>query len=194
MKKGVSLTIVLGLIGIIFILLVLYAGKTFTGNVVKDTCTSPYIYIGGNCCLDKDNNQVCDEDEGPTSIIRAVEAEEDCSIDRKLTCAGKRISNNKITIKLRNDQSGIFSPTLIEITNAGKTGCKKTFQGKVEDGFDYQKDKEYEIDCAIDENYVDSLITIKGFTYEKSQVKGPAIMPYTIWDFETDGHISGMVQ
>ena len=101
---------------------------------------------------------------------------------------------NLIQIKLRNDQSGIFSPTSIEFTNAGKSGCKKTFSGKVGDGFDYQQSRQYDIECELDQSYLNSLITVKGTTYERNKIKGPALMPYTIWEFETEGHISGFVE
>lgn len=185
-KKVVSiLAILVGIILIIFI------GRSITGNVVKNTCDSPYIYVGGECCLDKDNNKICDNDEKPTSMIRAIDAREDCSIDRKLTCTWKKISNNKVQIKFRNDQSGTFSVTSIELSNVGKTGCKQVYSGKVEDGFDYQNTKQFDLDCQFSEDYIDSLIVVKGIVYEKTKANGPSVMPYTVWTFESDGHISG---
>jgi hypothetical protein len=30
------------------------------------TCNTPYILVGGSCCLDKDNNSICDKDETKT--------------------------------------------------------------------------------------------------------------------------------
>jgi len=191
--KKVGVYAIIGLIGVIVILLI-YFGGSITGNVVKDTCTSPYIYVGGDCCLDKDNNKICDEDETPNSMIRAVDSKEECVIDRKLTCTWKRISANKIQIKLRNDQAGIFSPYSIEFSNVGKGGCKATFSGAVENGFDYQKDKQYDIECDFDENYINSLIVVKGMVYEKSKVRGPALTPYNTLEFATEGHINGFVE
>ncbi|MDD5651182.1 MAG: hypothetical protein PHF86_12335 [Candidatus Nanoarchaeia archaeon] len=188
MKKRVGISIV---VSIIIIMLIFFIGKGITGNVVKNTCDSPYIYVGGNCCLDKDNNKICDSDEKPTSMIRAIDAKESCSVDRKLTCTWKRISDNKVSIKFRNDQSGIFSVTSIELSNVGKNGCKQVFSGKVEDGFDYQREKQYDLECSFTEDYIDSLIIVKGITYERSKGNGPSIMPYTTWTFESDGHISG---
>lgn len=35
-----------------------------TGQVVKQiTCNKPYILVGDDCCLDKDDNSICDKDE-----------------------------------------------------------------------------------------------------------------------------------
>lgn len=192
MKKRVGISILVAVIIIAAAILFLRGG--ITGNVVKDTCTSPYIYIGGNCCLDENDNKICDSDENPSTYIRAVDAKDECVIDRRFTCTWKKISNNLIQIRLRNDKSGIFSPTSIEFSGVGKNGCKKTFSGTVEYGFDYQKSEEYSIECDFSENYINSLITIKGMTYERNSIKGPSLMPYTIWEFETEGHISGFVE
>lgn len=32
-------------------------------NSNQTICNSPYIQIGNECCLDKDNNKICDQDE-----------------------------------------------------------------------------------------------------------------------------------
>lgn len=192
MEKRVGISILLAVIIIAMAILFLRGG--ITGNIIKSTCDKPYIFVGGKCCLDKNANSICDSDENPSSMIRAVEAKEECVIDRKFTCTWKKISNNLIQIKIRNDQSGIFSPISIEFSGVGKNGCKKTFPGTVETGFDYQQSKEYSIECDFSENYIDSLITIKGMTYERSKMNGPSLMPYTILDFKTEGHISGFVE
>ncbi len=194
MKKRVGVSILVAVIIIAIAIFFLRGG--ITGNIVKSTCNKPYIFVGGNCCLDKNANNICDSDENPGSgsMIRAVDAKEECVVNQKLECTWKKISKNLIQIKIRNDQSGIFSPTSIEFTNVGDNGCKKTFSGAVEDGFDYQQSKQYDVECNFDQNYIDSIIVIKGTTYEKNEIKGPALMPYTIWAFQTEGHISGFVE
>ena len=52
------------------------------------TCNKPYLLVGSECCLDKDDNSICDKDETITSNIedRSVES------DNKLTNDDK--SNN----------------------------------------------------------------------------------------------------
>ncbi len=57
----------------ILILIIVISGcgnqEVITGNVVRETydeffCKSPYIeYQKGSCCLDNDNNGICEEDD-----------------------------------------------------------------------------------------------------------------------------------
>lgn len=194
MEKRVASSLNIIITVALLIIVALFIGKTFTGNVVQDTCKAPYTFIGGDCCLDKDNNGVCDDDEAITGNVISRIVEEECEIKDRLTCAGKKIEQGLITLRLRNDKSGIFSPISIELANVGNEGCKAVFSGSVEDGFDYQQTKEYKLKCDFSEKYVDSLIIIKGTVYERSHVRGPALMPYNPLEFSADGYIKGIVE
>jgi len=37
------------------------------------TCNKPYILVGNDCCLDRDDNSICDNDESPTDTTSASE-------------------------------------------------------------------------------------------------------------------------
>jgi len=36
-------------------------------------CNNPYIQVGTDCCLDKDSNGICDNDEDPVQVVEEVE-------------------------------------------------------------------------------------------------------------------------
>ena len=46
----------------IMILLITGCDYELTGNATV-TCNKPYILVGADCCLDKDDNSICDKDE-----------------------------------------------------------------------------------------------------------------------------------
>ncbi|MBM3246922.1 hypothetical protein FJZ17_00045 [Candidatus Pacearchaeota archaeon] len=47
-------------------------GSNLLGNVIKDNivCNPPYIRYGAECCLDKNNNSICDSDEDISTNIK----------------------------------------------------------------------------------------------------------------------------
>lgn len=47
---------------ILLVLIVFLVGCT-TGQVTKQVCNKPYILVDNDCCLDKDDNAICDSDE-----------------------------------------------------------------------------------------------------------------------------------
>jgi hypothetical protein len=49
-------------LGVALVFIVLFAGCT--NNVV---CNKPYIQVGTSCCLDENDNSICDTDEPPTT-------------------------------------------------------------------------------------------------------------------------------
>ncbi|MAF50470.1 MAG: hypothetical protein CMH64_00090 [Nanoarchaeota archaeon] len=81
-------------------LIVLVSGcvQTPTGGVVMEPveefyCNSPYIeYQKGNCCLDQNNNNVCDNDEVKTKKIVEEIIEEEVLIEEECpyTCTKDR--------------------------------------------------------------------------------------------------------
>jgi hypothetical protein len=42
-------------------------------------CPAPYIQVGGECCLDRDGNDVCDRDETPTTTVPEEAEQEETS-------------------------------------------------------------------------------------------------------------------
>src|SRR3989344_4186714 len=51
--------------------------NTITDVTTKDTivCNTPYIRVGTNCCLDKDNNKICDKDESENLMQKEIPKE-----------------------------------------------------------------------------------------------------------------------
>ncbi|TKJ17034.1 hypothetical protein CEE44_00680 [Candidatus Woesearchaeota archaeon B3_Woes] len=54
---------------IIFIILFLFLIACEQRQVVKVTCNKPYILVGASCCLDNNDNSICDEDEVNEEIL-----------------------------------------------------------------------------------------------------------------------------
>jgi hypothetical protein len=48
--------------------LILFSAIIISGCVQQVTCNPPYILVGTECCLDNNNNLVCDTDETTTSL------------------------------------------------------------------------------------------------------------------------------
>jgi hypothetical protein len=40
------------------------------GCVSGPVCDKPYIHVGSDCCLDKDDNRICDRDEATTTTVK----------------------------------------------------------------------------------------------------------------------------
>ena len=49
----------------------------------KLTCNKPYILVGNDCCLDKNDNKICDKDEGLSSSVQGnvIKEKENCPFD-----------------------------------------------------------------------------------------------------------------
>src|SRR3989338_7558186 len=48
----------------------------------KITCNKPYILVGDNCCLDKDDNGICDSDETEKEAVKEViSCSDECTVD-----------------------------------------------------------------------------------------------------------------
>ncbi len=61
--KGKNLGIIFVVIGILLIAGCVNEEKK--EGTPEITCNKPYIKVGSDCCLDKDNNSICDKDEAP---------------------------------------------------------------------------------------------------------------------------------
>ena len=59
------------------VLLSLFLVGCETKEVVKVNCEKPYILVGTDCCLDKDDNSICDKDEQVPEIKEVKETKED---------------------------------------------------------------------------------------------------------------------
>jgi len=53
-------------IAVIAILIIIFISNSNNNSQNKVNCNSPYIQIGTSCCLDKNSNNICDNNEIPT--------------------------------------------------------------------------------------------------------------------------------
>ena len=76
MRKGqikiIAILLVIIILVLILIAYILLSQPKTTGDVIKETtiikdneivCNSPYIQLGKECCLDKNKNSICDNEE-----------------------------------------------------------------------------------------------------------------------------------
>jgi len=129
MKK---ILLVLGLI----LVLILAGCKSSEPVALEPTCTKPYFeYQLGVCCLDLDNNKVCDSDEKDT--IEPLPIAE----NKELTCTSRIVKpyfscesavrdGNTITIVVDTLTDGVYKFKNVEL-DAHK-GCDKILNFQVE--------------------------------------------------------------
>ena len=65
MKRGLILLLVLT---------VIISGCTALNQPDQQTCEKPYISAGGSCCLDQNDNGICDNGEGSTEELESSTA------------------------------------------------------------------------------------------------------------------------
>lgn len=109
--------IVIVLVILIVLLLVLFFYPRFTGNVSKTltsklVCNSPYILVGDSCCLDQNNNKICDSDEASvsttpsTTTVTITPNPTSTSTSSTITCRSPYIRKGNICC-LDDDRNGI---------------------------------------------------------------------------------------
>ena len=88
-------------------------------------CDKPYIELGYSCCLDNNNNNICDGYEGliEEKKIPLEEKIERCEIkNATLNCENYKVYENKISLDIRNDIGKKIDISSIEI-NIGDVVC-----------------------------------------------------------------------
>ena len=62
---GIEMKRMLIIVLFLSINLILSGCSGVSGNIIKDDiiCNSPYLRVGSECCLDQNNNSICDKDE-----------------------------------------------------------------------------------------------------------------------------------
>lgn len=86
-------------------------------------CNTPYIQVGGSCCLDRNGNKICDNDETPVSAPVTPYSpgkyiSKMCVINNPLSCDESSIAAGAITLNIRNGGGEDYS-----ISNIAITGC-----------------------------------------------------------------------
>ena len=169
----------------LFILIVvfsLFISGCMTGEVVKDVedseqtnqvvCNKPYILVGNDCCLDQDDNSICDIDESQSSpsgepiLSQSVTIEECYTGGFIFECESSIINSNKITIKLKSNIANYYAPERIYLPQIGINGCELTLDTSFENALVYEESKVYEIPCDIDKDVVDTELIIDYMGYK----------------------------
>mgnify|MGYP001612701762 FL=1 len=84
-------------------------------------CEKPYIRFGASCCLDQNNNKLCDRDEKVTEVIETPSEEVivgRCQLPAGIACTDFGVSREEIIVILRNGLG--FD---VDEVNVGVTGC-----------------------------------------------------------------------
>ena len=120
------------LLALIVVGCVFLSGCAWQGAEVGALCKKPYIKMGTGCCLDQNNNSICDNDEGGSSMAPATSTTTDTSTSAPtattqktyiVMATGTRIDADRIMIAYEggpdSDQLNSMSVT---VTNT-KTGA-----------------------------------------------------------------------
>jgi len=174
------------IIGLLIIISVITGcgNKEITGDSVVNitTCNSPYFeYKTGECCLDKDNNRICDSDEEPKEEVTAPVKEKEepktlttqpvqaltveaCTDSSYFDCTWSYITREEVQFKLRASRSGSFVLKKISLPNVP---CEKEFEEvERDDGIKYDDVIEVNVKCDFKKDSVESDLMIKGIFHQ----------------------------
>jgi len=59
--------------GVVILLGLLMVGVVVLSGCVEPVCNKPYILVGTSCCLDQNNNNVCDSEDWPDKLYENTE-------------------------------------------------------------------------------------------------------------------------
>lgn len=104
-----------------------------TGCSQKITCDKPYLKVGDSCCLDTDNNNICDTHERAQEII-IQEVDAECTIESDLKCVDMKTTEERVELIIENVVGRDITIHSIDIINSdcGRTFDKKHLRGKQE--------------------------------------------------------------
>ena len=190
------------------LLLVLFISGCGTGEVVKDienqvVCNKPYILVGTECCLDQNDNSICDTDESQspteTPLLSQGITVESCESGSIFKCESYAINKDKITLKLKSPKADYYAIKRIYLPQITLNGCELEMNSSFVNALGYKEIKTFEIPCNIDKESVDTELFIDyiyykstngiyGFDVENENGKFIAI------NGSSKGYIMGMVR
>lgn len=164
--------------------------QPITGATIKELgeeiiCNSPYIRYAETCCLDKNSNNMCDEDETNQEKIpqpqETTTIKDSCTDTTYFDCWGSYITKNEILLRLKAKRDGYNIIRKIEFPSIG---CKKEFEPIPKDqGLEIREIIEIKIPCKISTTY------FKDLTYNVESIYYPASGDTTEWLGGTRGLI-----
>jgi hypothetical protein len=123
-KRGTSVvSILLVIIAIILVVIGMRLFNTSTNeDAMKNTpskvvCNTPYTQVGSSCCLDDNNNKICDNNEEYTKTVDPSSTGF-CAMTTPFGCEEYAIDANDIRLIIRNG-----AETTINILSVGISGC-----------------------------------------------------------------------
>ena len=160
---------------------------TPTGNLVKEDnkilqpdsndssiiCNKPYILVGKECCLDKDDNRICDRDEGVDDkkdqfYVSGAVLKEECSTQNQFStifnCESYKVTPKGVELTLLWESAKLSFIKEISIpgTDCSKKWNVKSYQNAevVEGGIKRGDRFDTKLDCEIKERFLDTKLKI----------------------------------
>lgn len=203
----------------LLVILIVFLGAVFlvgrepdaTGRAVANpntlVCNKPYILVGSSCCLDKDDNSICDKDEtveekngsGETAkLYQPLEIEESCRGTVHFDCLWGEITKEGVRFKFQMKKPGLVVVKRVELSGIPGS-CARDFDDvSMERGFRFGDTPEFSVQCRIDKEFAESNIDIYVDYYPKEGFKYENLTEWTgefsIQQIRSQGYVSGMVR
>ncbi len=141
--------------------------QPITGSAIAETqekiiCNQPYIRHAETCCLDKNSNNICDNDEAEEEKIPEPQSsttiQDYCSPTTYFECWGSYITKDEIFLKLRAMSKRGDGTSVIKKIKFPSIGCEKKFEPIPKDqGLKMGEILEVKIPCKISTTYFKDL-------------------------------------
>lgn len=189
-------------IAIIALLIALALMITGCGTTTTDSlqasnplvCENPYIIFNNDCCLDSNNNGLCDKDEIPKDkapeLSPGPAVSERCDGGSKMQCVGYSIGVDEISIKLQSTSKDIINIHKVILPSLG---CSADFKSTAD--MKYNDVQDINIPCKVTHTTIDSDIVINAESkIVKIKNTGEIYDITAPTPIEMQGHISGVVK
>ncbi|MDO8511419.1 MAG: hypothetical protein Q7S55_04610 [Nanoarchaeota archaeon] len=100
---------------------------TFVVGCVPTTCNQPYILVGNSCCLDQNDNGICDSDETVFEKLEEVEVSDIALITKRAAELGLYSNEVEAGYSLNRKSSGIYQLDKEDFPELKLTDLKETF-------------------------------------------------------------------
>ena len=106
----------------------------FVSGCGQISCNKPYIHVGVSCCLDQNNDKVCDVDEKVVGVQDVTETEvydSECTIGFGLDCAGFKVTKDNVQLTIQNslERSVVIHKITLKNIDCAATFDETVFKG-----------------------------------------------------------------